>query len=728
MVSSPGRAPARLQRIALLGNPNTGKTTLFNALTGLSQRVANYPGVTVERRTGLLRPGVEVLDLPGTYSLAAHTPDEGLAVRILLGEQPGEERPAAVVVIADASNLKRNLYLVTQALELGLPVVVALNMMDAARAAGIRLDVPALARALGAPVVPMVATRGEGLAELRAALDGPLEPPSLQPKWAWPEPLAREFTRFEQSFGGGPLLRRALLDEGGAAEETLIARHGPPLRAALAESRERLREAGLAPEAVEVRLRYAWIEGVLAACVERRPVGRSWTDRLDAVLTHRVWGLLVFAVLLAVMLAGVFQGATPFMEWLQEACGWLGQRTEALLSGTGLAGGALESLLVDGLLAGVGGVLVFLPQIAFLFFFLALLEDGGYLARAAFLMDRVLRPWGLSGQSFIPLVSCFACTVPGLLATRTIARPRDRLATMLVAPLMTCAARLPLYTLMIAAFVPPLRLAGVFSLQALVFMGLYVLGIVTAMLVSLVLKKTLLKEPAPFFALELPPYRMPRPGNVFLRVWSGVRTFLARAGSVIVALSVLVWGLSYFPRSPEVAADFAARRAAAVGQQEGAEREARLAELGRQEAGAYLRQSFFGRTGRAIEPLVRPLGWDWRIALAVLAAFPARELVVSTLQITQGLESGSPAATAQTALITRLRAATWPDGRPLFTLPVALSLLVFFALGCQCAATVVTLGTESGSWRWAAFGFLYLTVLAYLAALATYQLGAVLMG
>jgi ferrous iron transport protein B len=573
------------------------------------------------------------------------------------------------------------------------------------------------------PVVPTVATRGAGVPELRAEIGRQLGAPPPRLPWRWPERLAGEFSALAQRFRGGLLLQRALLDEGGLAEETLAAREGPALRAALAESRARLRAAGSHPAELETRLRYNWISAALESCVERRATGPSLTDRLDAVLTHRVFGLLIFAAVMAAMFFAIFEGAAPFMEAIRRLCGWLGEQIAAGFAGTRLAGGALESLLVHGVLAGVGGVLVFLPQIFFLFLFLAVLEDCGYLARAAFLMDRALRFCGLSGHSFIPLMSCFACAVPGVMAARTIADPRDRLATILVAPLMSCSARIPVYTLMIAAFIPPLTVCGFLPLQGVVFAGLYLLGILIAIPVALLLKRFMLRGADPGFMLELPVYTRPTPRNVAWRVWAGVRAFVLRAGSVIFVISILIWALSYFPRPAAVGAEYDGLRAQARQELHGPALDERLAQLDRHEAGAYLRQSFFGRAGRLVEPLVRPLGWDWRIGMAALASFPAREVVVSTLQIVYDLGDEEGESAGRGALIGEMRAATWPDGRRIFTLPVALSLVVFFALCCQCGATLAVVRRETNSWRWPAFAFAYLTALAYAGALLTYQIG-----
>lgn len=710
-----------VRQIALLGNPNTGKTTLFNALTGLSQRTANYPGVTIEPKLGLAEPGLEVVDLPGTYSLAAYSLDELAAVNVLLGAVEGGPKPSAALVVVDASNLERNLYLVTQVMETGLPMVIALNMVDAAETSGIRVDAVELSRALKLPVIPTVATQGVGLPEIRKAMRDAIDAPPPETPWRWPEQLQQVFADLKDACGEGFLVRRALLDEGSAVEQALTEERGTHAREALAAARKRLQAEGASPALLETRMRYGWINEVASRCVQRRTVPESLTDRLDRVLTHRVWGTPVFVLAMTAMFLVIFEGATPFMDWMNQAFSWLGAKIPAAFAGTALAGGALESLLTNGVVAGVGAVLIFLPQIVFLFFFVALLEDCGYLARAALLMDRPLRFCGLSGHSFIPLMSCFACAVPGIMATRTIPDRRDRLATMLVAPLMTCSARLPVYVLMIAAFVPAQRLWGFLPLQGLVFTGLYFLGILVAIPVAWLVKRLLLRGGESHFLLELPSYRKPLAKNVALRVWDGARAFVIRAGSAIFALSILVWALSYYPRTASVGREYDALRQEAQATLAGEALESRVAELDQHEASVYLRQSYLARMGQFIEPLVKPLGWDWRIGMAVISSLPAREVVVSTMQIIFDLGEAGEEEQDEATFRSSLQAVKGADGAPLFNLPVALSIMVFFALCCQCGATLATLYKESGSWRWPALAFVYMTVLAYAGGLIAFQ-------
>ncbi len=715
-----------VSRVALIGNPNTGKTTLFNALTGLKQRVGNYPGVTVEVKTGKLGENLEVLDLPGTYSLAAFSPDEAVAARALIGDFAGEPGPDLAIVVVDAANLNRNLYLVTQVMEIGMPVVVALNMGDLAEKAGITVDAKGLSAKLGIPVVSTLASKREGVEELAAVVREEIGGTAPPTPWSQASPFETEETELGKAFPAGPfLLRRGIVDAKGSAEEALADRFGDDILKALAAARERIRDkAGVTPAALEAKLRYTFIGQALAGIVDRRPVGRSFTDRADTVLTHRLVGTAIFVVLLTGIFMSIFAGAGPFMDLIDGAFGGLGELISSWFAGTALEGGMLESLIVDGAIAGVGGVLIFLPQILILFFFIAILEDCGYLARAAFLMDRLLRFCGLSGHSFIPLLSSFACAIPGIMAARTIGDRKDRLATILVAPLMSCSARLPVYALLIAAFVPAVTVLGFLSLQGLVFAGMYFLGIVVAVAVAFLLKKTMLKGPPSTFVMELPPYRLPCLKTISLRVYDSGKAFLVRAGTIIFAMSIVIWALGYFPRSTDVIEKHDAQRKVAAATLAGGDLDARISEIDSLESGELLRGSMLGSMGRAVEPVVEPLGWDWKIGMAAIASFPAREVIVSTLSIIYDL--GEEGAEEEQSLMAAMTGSKRPDGTPVFNLAVALSLMVFFALCCQCGATVATIRRELNSWGWAGFAFGYMTVLAYVGALVTYQLATAL--
>jgi ferrous iron transport protein B len=730
----------RNARVALVGNPNTGKSTLFNALAGMRQRVGNYPGVTVEKKTGKTTCGewgVELVDLPGTYSLAPRSPDEMVTVDVLLARRSDEPPLDAVVCILDASNLERNLYLVSQVRELGLPLILALNMTDVARSRGIELEVNELAKRLGAPVVELVAHRKQGLERLRAVIGEVLSGATpKKPASVFPAAFDHEVDRLTGQLAETKalpryLVERMLLDTSGHLESLLSPEEGERMYEELGESRSRLKAAGVAVPAVEAMARYGWVQEVTQGLV-RRPQQRpqNWSDRLDRVLTHRVWGSVFFLLLMVLIFQSVFRWAGPAMDWIDGGIGALGGVVEGAMPE-----GALRSLIVDGVIAGVGGVLVFLPQICILFFFIALLEDCGYMARAAYLMDKLMVRVGLSGKSFIPLLSSFACAVPGIMAARVIENRRDRLTTILVAPLMSCSARLPVYTIMIAAFVPDRTfLGGVLGMQGMTLVAMYLLGTIVAIVVALVLKRTLLRGETPPFVMELPSYKLPSPGMVLYRIAERGWAFVRRAGTLIVAVSVIIWAMLYFPRPAEIAEEFRPRQeqleselaAAPDGSEAQAQAAEGLAQVEHELAGAYQRQSILGRIGHAIEPAVKPLGWDWRIGSAAVASFPAREVVVATLGIIYNLGGEVDIDNEQGSgqLIGALRGAKWDEsGEPVYNLPVALSIMVFFSLCAQCAATLVVIRRETGSWSWPVFTFAYMTGLAYVAALITYQVG-----
>ncbi|MBL9094466.1 MAG: ferrous iron transport protein B [Planctomycetaceae bacterium] len=730
--------------IALVGNPNTGKSTLFSALAGVRQQVGNYPGVTVEKKVGRFsHAGVALalVDLPGTYSLAPRSPDEMVAVDVLLGRTDAEHKPDAVLCIVDAGNLERNLYLVSQVLELGLPTIVALNMIDVAAARGVSIDSAELARRLGVPVVEVQAHRGVGLDKLKAVLTTAVDPPPAGSH----NPFSAEFQneverllqvcRRENADGAMPryLAERLLLDTSGYLLDRLAPANPAELRTSLDEARGRLAKLGQPVPAVEAMARYGWVGRLLEGVVRRedRRVD-TVTDRIDRVLTHRVWGTLIFAALMIVVFQAVFSWAVPVMDLIDSGVGVVSDNVGGLLDD-----GALRSLLVDGVLGGVGGVIIFLPQILVLFLFIAVLEDCGYMARAAYLMDKLMVRVGLSGKSFIPLLSSFACAIPGVMATRVIENRRDRLTTMLIAPLMSCSARLPVYTLMIAAFIPAASVLGVFNLHGVVMFAMYLVGILTAVAVAFTLKRTLLRGPTPPFVLELPSYKMPSPRTVLFRMLDRGWAFLKNAGTLIVAVSILVWALLYYPHdAATVEAPYAAERetlearlaAAPADSKEQAAAAAELEALQLHIDGAYQRQSYLGRMGHAIEPLVRPLGWDWKIGAAAIASFPAREVVVATLGILYDVgQVDVEDAEQRTRLQTALDNATWAGtDRKVFGIPTALSIMVFFALCAQCAATLAVIKRETNSWRWPIFTFTYMTALAYVAALVTYQVSSLL--
>lgn len=710
--------------IALIGNPNTGKSTLFNALTGLRQKIANYPGVTVEWHLGeadILGTRMRILDLPGTYSLTAQSPDEFIAVNALVGRLQDLDRPQAILVVVDASNLQRNLFLVTQLLELGQPIVVALNMSDLLPGRGLTIDPKRLADRLGVPVIPIAASKGTGLDPLYRSLIDASRMPAPPPRWTVPSiadaaarligelHLRDEMSQYEAS--------RALIDEDGDAQQRLIARHGERAVAVLGSLRDQV-GASQPLAAVEARERYRWIAELVAEVQQTQPMPPTVSDRLDRMFGHPLVGSLLFLGVMTAVFQAVFAWAIPLMQVIDVGA----SRTEGLIHAL-LPDGAIASLLAEGVVAGVGSVVVFLPQILILFAFIILLEDTGYMARAAFMMDRLMRWCGLSGQSFIPMLSSFACAVPGIMGTRVISNNRDRIATILAAPFMTCSARLPVYALLISAFVPPQRvLFATLNLQGLALLGLYLLGIVGGVLTAMMLKRGALRGPTPAFVMEMPPYRMPNLKSVALRLWERARLFLIRAGTVIFAVAVIVWALTYFPRPPEIALAFDTERMAMVEQTKpGSPAAEQLSEIANKQAAAYLEQSWMGRAGKAIEPLFAPLGWDWRVSAAVVASFPAREVVIAVLGTIYAV--GADTGDEDRRLIDRIKSSRHADGSLVYTPAMALGLMVFYAFCLQCAATVATIWRETGSWRWPAFAWTYMTGLAYIGALLCYQIG-----
>jgi ferrous iron transport protein B len=716
--SSTDAAPvaSRPLLIALAGNPNAGKTTLFNSLTGLRQKVANYPGVTVERKEGVwsLAPGgvpARLIDLPGLYSLDAASIDEQIARDVITGRIPNLPVPDVIVAVVDATNLERNLYLVTQLLEYGRPLVIALTMVDLAGKRNLEIDEKKLSEALGVTVVPVTSTQRLGLDALALAVLKVVGSDGAGAGWCLSELAERELAALigknVETASRHTALRDLYADELPLNEWK---------RDAISSARERLAKSNPNWWQEPLLARYNWIEKVTAKAVKSN-VSHSLTttERIDRILTHRFFGPLVLIAVMLLVFQTIFSWASLPMDLIDKGFGRLGQAVSSLMSA-----GLLRDLLVDGIIAGVGGVVVFLPQILLLFFFISILEDTGYMARAAFLMDRLMRGVGLHGKAFMPLMSSFACAIPGIMATRTIENPKDRLATIMIAPFMSCSARLPVYTLMIAAFFPGRKLFGFLSIGALLIMAMYLLGIVVAVCVAWVLKRTILKAPTPPLVLELPPYRVPNVLTIFQMMTSRAWLFLKRAGTVILAISIILWALATFPRTakPE---EKSGSEASLSSQTEGS---------GSQDSqavdpqGEQLRQSYAGRAGRFIEPAIRPLGFDWKMGVALISSFAARETLVSTLSIIYNV--GNDEDAQSDSLVNAVREAKKPDGTPAWTPLVALSMMVFFVLAMQCMSTVAIVRRETNSWRWPLFMVAYMTVLAYIASFITYQGGRLL--
>ena len=697
--ASPGRSPV----YALVGNPNCGKSTLFNALTGLKQKVGNYPGVTVEKKTGTTysqhgRP-ITVIDLPGTYSLAARSPDEAIVRDVLFGRRADMVQPDRIICIVDTTNLERNLYLVHQVLDLGRPVILVLNMMDLAANAGIDVRVARLEHELGIPVIPCEAVHGRGILELRLAMSR-ADLPLPRHRWDIPAPIAPAVAELQASLvendGKQPLIARA--------EALLLLTDQNPLRVAgssplgertaviLAGWKKRWEGEGIDWSATLVNSRYDAITRLCAAVVQRAArIGPGASDRIDRVVVHPLWGWLVLGAIMTVLFLSIFTLAEYPMNWIDAQVAALGTWVKAVMPP-----GDLRALITDGAIAGVGGVMVFLPQILILFFFLGLLESTGYMARAAFIMDRLMSRVGLNGKSFIPLLSSYACAIPGIMATRTIEDTKDRLVTILVAPLMSCSARLPVYLLMIAALLPGNRVSV--GAKAGLMLLMYALGTGGAFGFAWLFKKFLLKGEPQLMIMELPPYRLPRMKDVLLHMIERAGLFLRQAGTIILGISIVLWFLTAYPRPP-----------------------------GRVTPQEQIAHSFAGTAGRVLEPVIKPLGFDWRIGIGLVTSFAAREVFVSSMAIVFSVDHFEGGKHADIApLRTALKTASWPDGRPLFTPLVCLTLMIYYVFAMQCMSTVVVVKRETNSWRWPLFQIAYMTGTAWIVCFIVYQAGRTL--
>jgi ferrous iron transport protein B len=635
--------------IALAGNPNAGKTTLFNALSGLRQKVANYSGVTVERKEGTWNfndKTARLIDLPGLYSLEATSIDEQIARDVLTGNVSDLPKPDVIIAVVDATNLERNLYLVTQILEYKIPLVIALTMIDLAEKQNVKIDVKKLSGLLNTPVIEVRAANKTGLNKLAEAVS-----------------VAK--------------IQDLPFDFDDKADNS------------------------------KIFARYNFISEVFQQTVSHPDANDyKFSEKIDGILTHKVFGGLILAAILVFVFQTIFSWASLPMDLLEHGFGALGDSVRA-----NMAEGLLTDLIVDGIIAGVGGVVVFLPQILLLFFFLSILEDTGYMARAAFILDRMMRGVGLHGKAFVPLLSSFACAIPGIMATRTIESRKDRFATILIAPFMSCSARLPVYTLMIGVFFAEQKVFGFISLGAILILAMYLLGIVVAIAVAWILKRTLLKAPPPPLVMELPPYRLPNFRNVSTNMIMQAWEFLKRAGTVILAISIILWALTTFPRTVNESNIVKFETTESIGETESPESIA-------------LKNSYAGQIGHFIEPVIKPLGFDWKIGVALVASFAAREVLVSTLSIIYNV--GKDENEESQTLIQAVREAKDESGKPAWTPLTAITLMVFFVLAMQCMSTIAVVRRETNSWSWTLFMVGYMTALAYFAAFLTYQGGKML--
>lgn len=697
--SAANPSSSRTPVYALVGNPNCGKSTLFNALTGLKQKVGNYPGVTVEKKVGTAysqhgQP-ITVIDLPGAYSLAARSPDEAVTRDVLLGRRADTAQPDRILCIIDATNLERNLYLVHQILDLGRPVILVVNMMDLAAEAGLNVRIARLEHELGIPVIACEAVNGKGLIDLKLAMSR-TDLPLARHAWDVPAAIAPAVAELQASLAANdrkaPLVARAeallLLTD----QDSVRVAGSIPLHARTEEIlrtwQKRWEAEGTDWSGTLVNSRYDAIGRIAAEVVlQSGETGPTTSDKIDAVVTHPVWGWLVLGAVMTLLFLSIFTLAEYPMNLIDERMAALGDWVKSAMPP-----GDLRDLITSGAIGGVGGVIIFLPQILILFFFIGLLESTGYMARAAFIMDRLMSRVGLNGKSFIPLLSSYACAIPGIMATRTIEDQKDRLVTILVAPLMSCSARLPVYLLMIAALVPGDRVPLVTKVGIMIFM--YALGTVGAFGFAWLFKRTLLKGAPPLMIMELPPYRLPRVKDVALHMLERAWLFLRRAGTVILGISIVLWFLSAYPKAPDGATD----------QQQ-------------------LAQSFAGRAGHLLEPAIKPLGFDWQIGIGLITSFAAREVFVSTMGVVFNAEAKDDDTTP---LRQAMLAAKWPDGRALFTPLVCFTLMIFYVFAMQCMSTIAVVKRETNGWKWPIFQTAYMTGTAWILSFVVFQTGTAL--
>lgn len=700
IAAAPTSTSSRNPTYALVGNPNCGKSTLFNALTGLKQKVGNYPGVTVEKKIGTTysqhgQP-MTVIDLPGTYSLAARSPDEAVTRDVLLGRRADTPQPDRILCILDATNLERNLYLLHQILDLGRPVIVVLNMMDLAAKAGLNIRVGRLEHELGVPIIPCEAVNGKGIVDLRLAMSR-VDLPLARHAWDIPAEIAPAVADLQASLTANdkkaPLVARAeallLLTDQDSVRVAGSTPLSPRTHEILESWQKRWQAEGTDWAGTLVNSRYDAIgEIAREVIIPAGATGPSTSDKIDAFVTHPLWGWLTLGAIMTLLFLSIFTFAEYPMNFIDDQMAGLADWVKG-----SMPPGDLRDLITDGAIAGVGGVIIFLPQILILFFFIGLLESTGYMARAAFIMDRLMSRVGLNGKSFIPLLSSYACAIPGIMATRTIENHKDRLVTILVAPLMSCSARLPVYLLMIAALVPGERVPIMTKVGIMLLM--YALGTFGAFGFAWLFKRTLLKGEPPLMIMELPPYRLPSLRDVLLHMFERGWIFLRRAGTVILGISIVLWFLSAYPKAPDDAPP----------QQQ-------------------LAQSFAGRAGHLLEPAIKPLGFDWQIGIGLISSFAAREVFVSTMGVVFNAQAEDEEDTEP--LRQALLGARWPDGSPLFTPLVCFTLMIFYVFAMQCVSTIAIVRRETNSWRWPLFQIGYMTGTAWILSFIVYQAGRAL--
>nr|WP_225872480.1 ferrous iron transport protein B [Pedobacter polaris] len=698
-------------KVALVGNPNTGKSTLFNLLTGLNQKIGNFPGITVDKKVGFCKLSThqtaEIIDLPGTYSLYPKSKDESIVFQVL-ADKNDSSHPDVVVLVADATNLRRNLLLCSQVADLGLPMLLVLNMTDMARKEGIHININKLSERLGIQVVAMSARKNDGLDVLKKAISHTTaistQITGVDVKVFAPEAIAevKEKIKTDNDYYALQVLHQhehlAFFTEEEQKEIEAI------------EKTHVFESSKL--QGAETIARYRHLSTVLTDIVFDTGAEKKFkvTDRLDSILTNRFWGFLIFILILFFVFNAIFSWSAYPMELIENGFVWLTEFGHAHLPA-----GVLTNLLLDGVVAGLGGIIIFIPQIAILFALISILEDTGYMARVTFMMDKIMRKFGLSGKSVVPMIGGIACAVPSIMSARNIESWKDRIITIMVTPLVSCSARLPVYTLLISLVVPDKMIFGIFSLQGLTLMAMYVISILAAVLVALVMKFIIKAKEKSYFIMELPVYRMPRWKNVFYTMYEKSKTFVLEAGKVIIAISIVLWVLATY--GPGKRFDAIEKKYAAI--ESSSKDSVQLASLERDKAAEKLENSYAGILGQSIEPAIKPLGFDWKIGIALITSFAAREAFVGTMSTIYSVDNGDE----QTATIrNKMRDAKNSEtGLPVFTFATSLSLMLFYAFAMQCMSTVAVVYRETKSWKWPIIQLVYMTAMAYVASLIAYQ-------